>query len=164
MAILVSFVVPGRLRGKGRHRARIARARSGAQFVQTYDDKETRNSEAMLRSLAADAMNGRPLFTGPLILVIEQCLSHPASWSKRKKAATLFVTGKPDLDNSGKLVSDSLNKVVWGDDAQLCGLHISRYYDDSCGEFSKITVTEPEGIKVIPPLSHRTHQRELAPA
>jgi Holliday junction resolvase RusA-like endonuclease len=47
-----------------------------------------------------------------------------ASWSKRKTAAALAGvtrhTQRPDLDNLLKAITDGLNSVAYGDDAQLC--------------------------------------------
>lgn len=143
-SVLVKFVVPGRLRGKGRPRSAIRRGKSGQQFVQVFTDKDTLNAEAMLRSLAAQAMAGRAPFQGPLILKIAMTLNRPASWSKRKRAETLYPTGKPDLDNVAKL-ADAWNGIIWGDDSQLCESHIRRSYDDTKGEEATIWVFEPDG-------------------
>lgn len=131
----VSFTIPGRVKGKGRPKF----ARRGA-FVHAYTPAETANSEAMVRSLAADAMAGRAPFQGPLILDVALVLNTPASWSKKKRAAALYVTGKPDIDNIAKLIGDALNGIVWSDDSQLCDLHFQRRYLDGLGEHAEISI------------------------
>lgn len=131
----ISFSIPGRIKGKGRPKF----ARRGA-FVHAYTPADTANSEAMVRSIAAEAMGGRPLFQGPLILDVAMVLNTPASWSKKKKAAAIYVTGKPDIDNIAKLIGDALNGIVWADDSQLCDLHFRRRYLDGRGEYTEISI------------------------
>src|SRR5882757_3194322 len=97
----VSFTIPGRVKGKGRPKF----ARRG-KFVHAYTPADTANCEAMVRSLASDAMEGRAPFQGPLVLAISIIINTPASWSKKKKAAAVYVTGKPDADNTVKLIGD----------------------------------------------------------
>lgn len=134
----ISFTIPGRISGKGRPRF----AKRGA-FMQAYTPEKTRNTEAMMRAFAAEAMAGKPIFDGPIFLSMLITLNPPASWSKKKRAAALFVTGKPDPDNLVKMV-DSLNGVVWRDDAQICDLHFSRRYSLTAREEVVITVVDAE--------------------
>lgn len=54
----------------------------------------------------------------------------PESWSgkKRREADGQLHTSKPDRDNLEKGVLDSLNKIIWLDDKQVCsGSSIKRY-------------------------------------
>lgn len=141
--VLVSFSIPGRLRGKGRHRSRIAETKDGQQFVHNYADKDTEKAEAMVRSFASVAMRGRGPFEGPLVLQVSVRMNTPVSWSKKKRAATVFVTGKPDADNQIKLIGDACNGILWKDDSQLCAVHFGRRYDDSRGEHVDIVVRSP---------------------
>jgi Holliday junction resolvase RusA-like endonuclease len=48
--------------------------------------------------------------------------------SKPKKI--LYPTGKPDWDNIGKLVCDSLNGILWRDDAVIVDGSTSKRYCD----------------------------------
>lgn len=163
--LLVQFTIPGKLRGKGRARAGIRKGKSGQQFVQVYADKNTVNAEAMVRQIGADAMAGRPPFEGPLILSVALFLNTTASWSKRKRRETIYVTGKPDLDNIVKLIGDALNKIVWADDQQICGLNIFRSYDDSRGECAEIFVSRPSMpvATVAPKPVHQQYELAAAP-
>jgi Holliday junction resolvase RusA-like endonuclease len=117
------FIVPGRIRGKGRPRF----ARRG-NFVRTFTDANTVACEATVKHFASEAMRGRQLFEGPLWLSVAVWLVPPASWSKKRRSSAVYVTGRPDADNILKLIGDSLNGVVWADDSQLATIEISRRY------------------------------------
>lgn len=56
----------------------------------------------------------------------------PASASKKKKLLMLShiirPTKKPDWDNIGKVVADSLNKVGYRDDAQVVDAQVRKFY------------------------------------
>lgn len=119
----VSFTIPGRVGGKGRARA-VARGK----FVRLYTPEKTRSMEAMVRDFAAQAMRGHPLFDGPVRLTVFAFYHHPESWSKKRKASTLWVTGRPDVDNICKLLGDSMNGIVFRDDAQVASFHFDRVY------------------------------------
>lgn len=133
----LSFIIPGRVGGKGRGRALVSK-KTGRAFV--YTPEKTRSTEAMVRTLAAEAMGSRPLFTGPLILDVTVTLNTPASWSKKRKAAAFYVTGKPDADNSIKLLGDSCNGIIWHDDSQLCEVHFRRRYNDAVAESVEVRI------------------------
>jgi Holliday junction resolvase RusA-like endonuclease len=128
----ISIELSGEPRGKGRPRSRIARTRTGLQFVQVYTDAETRKYEDRLRAAAALAMHGRDVLTGPLCVMIVTHFPVPASWSKRKRTAAmageLRPTGKPDWDNIAKISSDAFNGVVWTDDSQIVEGSVTKLY------------------------------------
>lgn len=132
----IVIAVPGPVRGKGRHRSRIVKTRDGSQFIANYADAATRSYEGMLRAAAVDAMAGRPLLDGPVLVKIVAVFAVPASWSKRKRADALAgvirPTVKPDLDNTLKLC-DALNGIVWRDDAQVVTATGRKIYGDRPG-------------------------------
>lgn len=130
---MVQFNIPGRVRGKGR--PRFARA---GNFVRTFTDVKTKSDEAMVRHFASQAMAGLSLLDGPVAVTIQATIQPPASWSKKRRAAALWVTGKPDCDNAAKLICDSMNGIVFADDAQISDLHFRRRY----------SLTEPEHVWV----------------
>ena len=55
------------------------------------------------------------------------------------------VTKKPDFDNIGKIVEDTLNKIAYDDDSKICKFEIVKHY----GEQEKliIEVSEYEDTK-----------------
>jgi Holliday junction resolvase RusA-like endonuclease len=119
---MITFTVPGIPVGKGR--ARFVRATGRA-----YTPAKTVSYEAELKFFAMQAMGNRPLFEGPLSVAVFATFPKPASWSKKKAAATRNHTSKPDLDNLFKCL-DALNGVVWHDDAQVCRAYITKVYSD----------------------------------
>lgn len=141
----ISFTIPGRVVGKGRPKF----ARRG-QFVHAYTPAKTANAEAMIRSLGADAMAGRPPFAGPIFVEIMAWHNTPPSWSKKKRAEALYVTGKPDVDNVAKILGDALIGIVWGDDSQISDFTFRRRYRDSSGECVEVKVSLPEPPIEVP--------------
>lgn len=123
--------VPGDIRGKGR--PRFGRGPGG--HVRAYTDAKTVNAEAWMRACAVEAV-GSPCLEGPLSLSMTVTVAIPASWSKRKQADALAglvrPTGKPDADNMLKLC-DSLNGIVWKDDAQLVDVRLVKRYGPAPG-------------------------------
>lgn len=133
----VSFEVPGRLIGKGR-----ARFSTRGGFVRTYTPEKTRNMEAVIRSLASDAMDGRTPMEGPLELSLTLHLMPPPSWSKKKRNETIYVTGKPDCSNILKLVEDSLNGIAWRDDSQVAVVGMVRTYRLNGPESATVRISQ----------------------
>jgi Holliday junction resolvase RusA-like endonuclease len=119
----VWFVIPGRLRGKGRPRARVM-----GKFAHIHSDPKTVNAEAMVREFAAKAMAGRSLLEGAVKLSVTIWLQRPKSWSAKKWIENPIPTGKPDLDNVVKLVGDACNGILWSDDSQIADLRICRMF------------------------------------
>lgn len=70
--------------------------------------------------------------------------SIPKSVSKKKRQAMLDKrirpTKKPDFDNIGKVICDSLNGIAYRDDAQVVDSMVRKFY----GETPKVVVTIEE--------------------
>lgn len=128
---MIEIEIPGPVRGKGR--PRFVR-RTG----RTYTPTETANYEAFVRLLARDAMQGRePIPQGvPVRCRVEVTMAVPQSWSRRKQEAAIEgarPTKKPDIDNIAKILGDSLNGIVWHDDAQIAECSISKRWGEADG-------------------------------
>jgi Holliday junction resolvase RusA-like endonuclease len=121
----VTFTIPGRIGGKQRAGRDF---RHGQQHA--FNPGKTASTERMIRSYAAEQMKGRELIKGAVRLCIVVHRTHPKSWPKKKIAATEFITGRPDCDNTIKLVADALNGIVWHDDAQVACISMVREYAD----------------------------------
>jgi Holliday junction resolvase RusA-like endonuclease len=93
----------------------------------------------MVRMFGQMAMENRQLFEGPLALSVGIVMQPPKSWSRKRRECTAFPTGKPDLDNVAKLIGDSLNGVVWRDDAQISLLQIQRTFG-CAGEGERVEI------------------------
>ena len=128
----LTITIPGKPMGKQRPRA----TRSGRM----YTPSQTVNAETFAKLCAVDQV-GQPMLDGPLVVAMHAVFPIPVSWNKKDKAAALRgdlrPTGKPDLDNLGKLYADALNKIVWGDDAQIVSMALSKSYGTEPG----VTIT-----------------------
>lgn len=155
---LVSIILGGAPRGKGRPRFRIVRPKKGGEFVTVYTDSETAAYEANLAAAGREAMRVAGLFPdpfdGPLTCFVEAFVPIPDSWSGKKKAAAaagdISPTGKPDGDNYAKIAGDALNKIVWVDDSQIIMWQVLKQYSDfprlrvSVWPWNDLPAAEPE--------------------
>jgi Holliday junction resolvase RusA-like endonuclease len=127
--------VPGDIRGKGR--PKFSRMNGG----RAYTDAKTVSAENWVKACAVEQV-GQPCLEGPLTLSMSITVAIPPSWSKRKQAEALAglvrPTGKPDLDNTAKLVCDALNKLVWQDDSQIVGMSMSKQYGTEPGAMLEV--------------------------
>jgi Holliday junction resolvase RusA-like endonuclease len=130
----IRFTIPGRVSGKGR-----PKFASRGKFVHVYTPSKTVSMEAVVRDFGSKAMDGLAPLDGPIGLIIKITQTPAPSWSKKKRAAAFWVTGKPDVDNICKLIGDSLNNIVWQDDAQIASLHVERHY----------SVSEQERVEIV---------------
>lgn len=128
MAALI-FSIPGRPTGKGRPKF----ARRGAH-VATYTDAKTASYENKVALFAANAMQGRAAFEGPVCVSVVAHFAPPKSAPKAKRAAMLdgsiHPTIKPDLDNCIKAVLDGLQGVVFADDVAVTWIRAAKRYAD----------------------------------
>lgn len=138
----VSFVVPGEPVGKGRPRAvgRKRRDKATGQLVSYtahITPERTENYENRIGMAGQQAMAGRDLIEGPVMVELHIALSIPQSMSKKRKALAaagdLFPTKKPDMDNVIKAIYDGLNGVVWKDDVQVVDAHVRKRFGDTPG-------------------------------
>jgi len=131
---LVSILLPGDPRGKGRPRFRIVKPKFKPQFVSVYTDRETEDYENALKDEGKAAWLPRQPLEGALTCFVEAFMPIPASWSNKKRAAasagSIFPTGKPDGDNIAKCVGDALNKIIWVDDSQIIMWQCLKLYSD----------------------------------
>lgn len=130
----VTFTIPGAPVGKGRPKF----ARRG-NFVTTYTPEKTASYENLVKVKAEEAMNGRPMFDGPVAVSLMLYVTTPASWSQKKQRQALdgmiYPTSKPDVDNVIKGIFDAMNAIVWADDKQVCDIHvIKRYAETACAK------------------------------
>ncbi len=130
--MIVKFLVPGPIKGKGRGRATI---RGGHATI--YTPADTRHYEAEVRFYAAEQMGARPLIEDAVEITLVARFMPPASASKKRRAAMLAgeirPTVKPDLDNIVKAAADAMNRVVYRDDAQIVTARIAKLYSETPG-------------------------------
>lgn len=79
--------------------------------------------------LQATSEGFRPI-NKPLKVMFEFRIQIPNSWSKKKKAAAegTYHSGRPDLSNLIKFYEDSLNGIIWEDDALIAVIRSMKIY------------------------------------
>ena len=128
----VSFVVPGEAVGKGR--PRVSTIGSHARM---FTPQKTANYETLIAMAAQQAMAGRELIGGPVLVEMKIMVSVAASWSKKKTAEALagdvMPTKKPDADNVLKAICDGINGIVFKDDVQVVNVSLSKRFSETPG-------------------------------
>lgn len=126
----LKFTVLGEPAGKGRPRFRSAGA-----FVQTYTPEKTVNYENLVkleyRRQCGNHKYGKEI---PLDVRITAYFGIPKSASKKKaqlmRDRKIRPMKKPDFDNIGKIVCDSLNDIAYHDDAQVVDAQVRKFFSD----------------------------------
>ena len=128
----VVFTVPGEPQGKGR--PRIGRV---GQHARMFTPSKTVHYEGLVALAAQEAMQGRDILTGPVMVELSITVSVPQSWSKKRKemalAGQLLPAKKPDKDNVIKAIYDGLNGIAWVDDVQAVDGHQRKRYGETPG-------------------------------
>lgn len=126
----LKFSVLGEPAGKGRPRFRNAGA-----FVQTYTPEKTVSYENLVtleyRRQCRDFKFPKDT---PLDVRITAYYGIPKSVSKKKaqlmRERKIRPMKKPDFDNIGKIVCDSLNNIAYHDDAQIVDAQVRKFFSD----------------------------------
>ena len=126
----VFFFVPGEPQGKGRPRFSKV-----GNFVKARTPDNTVLYENLIKTEYKRQCGSFMFDKGvPLALDIKAYYSIPQSKSKKQqelmRAGKLLPTKKPDWDNIGKVVADSLNRIAYYDDSQIVEAAVSKFYSD----------------------------------
>lgn len=128
----IVFTVPGEPQGKGR--PRIGRVGPHARM---FTPAKTVAYEGLVALAAQEAMQGRDMITGPVLIELHILHGVPQSMSKKRKALALagemLPMKKPDTDNVLKAICDGCNGVVWKDDVQATDGVFRRRYSETPG-------------------------------
>lgn len=142
----VVFVVPGEPVGKGR--PRIGKV---GQHARMFAPQKTANYEGLVAMAAQEALAGRPLIVGPVLMELHMFHPVPRSWSKKRQAMALvgevMPTVKCDADNCLKAVCDALNGVVWRDDTQVVNVFLAKRYAENPRVEVKVVPLQAEGAQ-----------------
>lgn len=126
----IAFEVPGAPVGQPRQRHRVVTS-GGRSFATNYTPRNdpVQGYKAAVQLAARNAMNGGPLFEGPVELAATFVLPRPKAlcW-KRRPTPRQPAARKPDADNLLKALLDALRGVVYGDDAQVYAVRLVRLY------------------------------------
>jgi Holliday junction resolvase RusA-like endonuclease len=107
----------------------VAKQRARICRYGAYTPKETRIFETELKEMAKVELKKQTrfvaydLFTRPLAVEIIFYLTKP-----KAKKYRAFPDVRPDLDNYVKSVCDSLNGILWKDDACIVEIHARKMY------------------------------------
>jgi Holliday junction resolvase RusA-like endonuclease len=111
-------------------RARRHRLADGR--VISFTDPKVETYHGLVRTVAAQAMSGRPPITGAIEMTVIAVFPVPASWSAKKRAQALAGTiakvSRPDIENLFKGAVDAMQSVVFNDDKQIVALHAQKLY------------------------------------
>lgn len=128
----LSFFVPGipRPQGSKRHVG-------GGRMVE--QSKYVDGWRRMVTTAAVAAAGGRAFARSTAVSVLLDFYI-----PRGKTVRRLLPTVTPDTDKLARAVADSLTKArVWGDDAQMVGLHaVKRYEDGDHGPGVQVTILE----------------------
>ncbi len=126
-----TFKVPQKPQGKGR-----GRAFNTPKGVRVRTPGKTRNYEALVADVAAQAMDGGPMLRGPLglkLLAVFPRSQHLARCSKRdgkpmESTDRLPYGGLPDLDNVIKAICDAIEGTMLKNDSRIVIVHAAKMY------------------------------------
>lgn len=127
----ISFSIPGAPFGKQRPRV----VHNGS-FSKAYTPKETVSYENLIKVMYQQAAKGQMFPEGSMLDVrIIAYYEIPKSTSKKKQKQMLEhkirPTKKPDWDNIGKIVCDSLNKIAYHDDSAVVDAQVRKFYSEN---------------------------------
>lgn len=91
-------------------------------FAMEYGDPASDREEQRIAAYCAKAMVEQEFYkveSGPIALFVLAVFKIPASVSKKEMATRFWHAQRLDLDNCAKLISDAMNGIAWGDDAQV---------------------------------------------
>jgi Holliday junction resolvase RusA-like endonuclease len=115
--------------GKGRPKF----ARRG-NFVSTYTPEKTANYETLVKWYFQQEAQGQKL-DGMLKVEIDAFYPIPKSTSKKQaenmRNGIIRPVKKPDFDNVGKIICDSLNEIAFKDDSQIVDGRVQKFYSDT---------------------------------
>lgn len=117
-ASILSVVIPG---------VPVAWARAGTRHGQHFTPGKQRSWKHLAQGYMAQAMTGRPLFDAPLAMEIRAYWPRPKSLPKRLGSSELPRPSRPDSDNVAKQVCDAGIGVLYGDDAIVVELRVTKH-------------------------------------
>ena len=127
----ISFFCKGKPQGKERPRT----VRKNGK-VWSYTPKRSKEYESKVRSSFLDNPDffdcpfDTSKYEGKVFVYIIAYFKMPNSWSESKRFLNnnQSVLKKPDADNIGKSILDSLNNIAYVDDSQVANLTVSKRY------------------------------------
>lgn len=121
-------------------------ARAGRHGGVTFTPSKQRSYMGVIRDAAHAAMSGYPPISGPCRLTVVASYVWPKSTTRKRREAAdgAWKDSKPDADNITKIIKDSLNGIVFVDDAQCAEIRTVKRLADAAG--LRIEVTSLVGV------------------
>lgn len=132
---VITFFAAGDPKGQPRPRAFAMKIGNTFQ-TRVYDPHTAEGWKSQIAAAAREHLRAQPL-SGPVELVLAFTFRRPrAHFYAGKRAdmvrenAPVYHVAKPDTDNVAKAVMDALTQMggVWGDDAQVARLIVTKTY------------------------------------
>ena len=126
----IRFTIPGQPFGK--ERPKFSRA---GPYVRTYTPEKTINYENLVTLYYQQSTRGY-MFPDDAMLDVRILAYYeiPKTVSKKKRQemveGKIRPTKKPDFDNIGKIICDSLNKLAYRDDAAIVDAQVRKFYSE----------------------------------
>lgn len=121
----IRFTIPGKPMGKQRART--------LKTGRSYTPKETVNYETLVKQIYI-MQNFTKQLEGAIEGEIKAYFQIPKSVSKKKREQMILgeirPTSKPDWDNVGKIICDSLNGLAYHDDSYIVNCRVRKFYSD----------------------------------
>jgi Holliday junction resolvase RusA-like endonuclease len=96
-------------------------------YARSYTPKKTRDAEGNMRAqIVSQLPKGWKLFDEPISIFMFIFRSKPKSAKKSDR----YPSRRPDLDNFIKSMMDSMNGVVFKDDACICRIEATKLYSE----------------------------------
>ena len=127
----VRFSIPGIPFGK--QRPKFSRV---GNYVKAYTPAKTVNYENMVKFYYQQASKGY-MFPDDAMLDVRIIAYYeiPKSVSNKRRqkmlSKELRPAKKPDFDNVGKIICDSLNKIAYRDDAAIVDAQVRKFYSET---------------------------------
>lgn len=125
----------------------------GGRAVITDACSRSKPWRAVVALAGQNAMAGRSIFIGPLLLTLCFQLPRPRSHfgsgknaDELRKSAPPFPCGRPDLTKLVRSTEDALTNVCWFDDSQIVSQLVIKRYSEIPGV--RITVEEADSESV----------------
>lgn len=85
----------------------------------------------VMRNTIEDQHDNRPLFVGPVEMIVVFFMRLPDGKTLReRRAAQLYHCTKPDLDNLEKILKDVCSGIIYRDDCQVAQVFKKKIYDE----------------------------------
>lgn len=134
MPALLDIVIPGRV-------VPWSRAGRNAKTGATYTPAAMASYKRTIQAYARIKQRRAPPFEGPVAALILATYEPPKRMTKAEKIDAkrnvVFFTGKPDVDNIGKVALDALNDLIYRDDSQIVASILAKRY----GRANELAIT-----------------------